>query len=132
MVATGLAVVITSAGGRGIWEQNGVFPLVLGKMLYCSQIPLPPVTFLLSYLGLTLSVTQLAFALTSDRLLCYFGTYVSLIGPHPSNYAHVLSACYYFLLAIFLPALSLWSFLPASRVGHETSHSFLTLCFFKY
>ena len=101
--------------------------LLLGKTPFCSQIPLPPVTFPLSYLGLTLSVTQPAFAPTSDRLLC---ACVGLIGPHPSDYAHALSACFYFLQAVFLPALGLWSSLAARRVSHDTSYSFLTFSVF--
>ena len=36
----------------------------------------------------------------------------SLIGPRPSDYPHALSACYYFLQAVFLLALGLWSSLP--------------------
>ena len=61
-------------------------------------------------------VTQSAFASTSDRLLCFPGACVGLIGPHPSDYAHALSACY-FLQAVFLPALGLWSFPPALFFG---------------
>ena len=84
---------------------------------------------------ISLSVAQSAFAPTSDRLLCFPGACVGLIGPHPSDYAHALSAGYYFLQAVFLPALGLWSSLPARRVSHDTSFPFLTfscfLCFFK-
>ena len=40
----------------------------------------------------SLSVTQSVFASTSDRLLCFPGACVGLIGPHPSDYAHALSA----------------------------------------
>ena len=80
------------------------------------------------------SVTQSAFASTSDRLLCFPGPCVGLIGPHPSDYAHALSACYYFLQAVFLSALGLWSSPPARRFSHDTSYSFLTFsvffCFF--
>ena len=105
-------------------------PLALGKTPFCSQIPLPPVTFPLTYLGLTLSVTQSAFAPTSDRLLCFPGACVGLIGPHPSDYARALSACYYFLQAVFLPALGLWSSLPARRVSHDILPIPDLLCFF--
>ena len=80
--------------------------------------------------GISLSVTQSAFASTSDRLLCFPGACVGLIGPHPSDYAHALSACYYFLQAVFLPALGLWSSLPARRVSRDTSNSFLTFSAF--
>ena len=52
-----------------------------------------------------------------------------LIGPHPSDYAHALSACY-FLQAVFLPALGLWSSPPARRVSHHTCYSFLTFSVF--
>ena len=78
----------------------------------------------------SLSVTQSAFASTSDRSLCFPGACVGLIGPHPSDYAHALSACYYFLQAVFLPALGLWRSLPARRVSRDTSNSFLTFSFF--
>ena len=44
------------------------------------------------------SVTQSAFASTSYRLLCFPGACVGLIGQHPSDYAHALSACYYLFL----------------------------------
>ena len=103
-----------------------LLPLVLGKTPFCSQIPLPPVTFLLSYLGLTLSATQSGFASMSDQLLCFPAACVGLIGPHPSDYAHALYARYYFLPAVILPVLGLWSSPPARRVSHDTSHSLLT------
>ena len=82
------------------------------------------------YCPITPSVTQSAFASTSDRLLCFPGACVGLIGPHPSDYAHALSACYYFPQAIFLPVLGLWSSPPARRVSHNTSYSFLTFSIF--
>ena len=72
----------------------------------------------------------IGFCFDSDRLLCFPSACVGLIGPRPSDYAHALSACYYFLQAVFLPALGLWSSPPARRVNHDTSYSFLTLCFF--
>ena len=53
------------------------------------------------------------------------GACVGLTEPHPSDYAHALSA-YHFLPAVFLPALSLWSSLSARRADHDTSHSFRT------
>ena len=53
----------------------------------------------------SLSVTQSAFASTSDRPLCFPRACVGLIGPRPSDYPHALSACYYFLPAVFLLAL---------------------------
>ena len=87
-------------------------------------------------LGLiSLSVTQSAFASTSDRPLCFPRACVGLIGPRPSDYPHALSACYYFLPAVFLLALGLWSSLPARQLSLDTSYSFLTFsvfffCFF--
>ena len=77
-----------------------------------------------------LSVTQSAFASTSDRPLCFPRACVGLIGPRPSDYPHALSACYYFLPAVFLLALGLWSSLPARQLSLDTSYSFLTFCFF--
>ena len=50
----------------------------------------------------------------------------SLIGPRRSDYPHALSACYYFLQAVFLLALGLWSSLPARQLSLVTSYSFLT------
>ena len=107
-----------------------LLPLVLGQTPFCSQMPLSPVTFLLSYLGLTLSVTQSAFASTSDRPLCFPRACVGLIGPRPSDYPHALSACYYFLPAVFLLALGLWSSLPARQLSLDTSYSFLIFSVF--
>ena len=72
------------------------------------------------------SVTQLAFASTSDRLLRFPSACVGLIGPNPSDYEHALSACYYFLQA----ALGLWSSPQARQVSHNTSYSFLTFSVF--
>ena len=80
-----------------------------------------------------LSVMQSAFASTSDRPLCFPRACVGLIGPHPSDYPQALFACYYFLQAVFLLALGLWSSLPDRQLSHDTSYSFLTLsvfCFF--
>ena len=54
----------------------------------------------------------------------------SLIGPRPSDYPHALSACYYFLQAVFLLALGLWSSLPARQLSLDTSYSFLTFSVF--
>ena len=89
--------------------------------------------------GITLSVTQSAFASTSDRPLCFPRACVGLIGPRPSDYPHALSACYYFLPAVFLLALGLWSSLPARQLSLDTSYSFLIFSvfflfffFFKY
>ena len=79
---------------------------------------------------LTLSVTQSAFASTSDRPLCFPRACVGLIGPRPSDYPHALSACYYFLQAVFLLALGLWSSLPARQLSLDTSYSFLTFSVF--
>ena len=85
-------------------------------------------TFLKSLL--TLSVTQSAFASTSDRPLCFPRACVGLIGPRPSDYPHALSACYYFLPAVFLLALGLWSSLPARQLSLDTSYSFLIFSVF--
>ena len=75
-----------------------------------------------------------AFASTSDRPLCFPRACVGLIGPRPSDYPHALSACYYFLPAVFLLALGLWSSLPARQLSLDTSYLFLTFsvffCFF--
>ena len=79
---------------------------------------------------LSLSVTQSAFASTSDRPLCFPRACVGLIGPRPSDYPHALSACYYFLPAVFLLALGLWSSLPARQLSLDTSYSFLTFSVF--
>ena len=79
---------------------------------------------------LTLSVTQSAFASTSDRPLCFPRACVGLIGPRPSDYPHALSACYYFLPAVFLLALGLWSSLPARQLSLDTPYSFLTFSVF--
>ena len=79
---------------------------------------------------LTLSVTQSAFASTSDRPLCFPRACVGLIGPRPSDYPHALSACYYFLPAVFLLALGLWSSLPARQLSLDTSYSFLIFSVF--
>ena len=54
----------------------------------------------------------------------------SLIGPRPSDYPHALSACYYFLQAVSLLALGLWSSLPARQLSLDTSYSFLTFSVF--
>ena len=54
----------------------------------------------------------------------------SLIGPRPSDYPHALSACYYFLQAVFLLPLGLWSSLPARQLCLDTSYSFLTFSVF--
>ena len=87
---------------------------------------------------ISLSVTQSAFASTSDRPLCFPRACVGLIGPRPSDYPHALSACYYFLQAVFLLALGLWSSLPARQLSLDTYYSFLTFSvfflffFFKY
>ena len=54
----------------------------------------------------------------------------SIIGPRPSDYPHALSACYYFLQAVFLLALGLWSSLPARQLSLDTSYSFLTFSVF--
>ena len=79
---------------------------------------------------LTLSVTQSAFASTSDRPLCFPRACVGLIGPRPSDYPHALSACYYFLQAVFLLVLGLWSSMPARQLGLDTYYSFLTFSVF--
>ena len=89
------------------------------KLLYIRYMPL-----------LSLSVTQSAFASTSDRPLCFPRACVGLIGPRPSDYPHALSACYYFLPAVFLLALGLWSSLPARQLSLDTSYSFLTFSVF--
>ena len=73
------------------------------------------------------SVTQLAFASTSDRLLRFPSACVGLIGPNPSDYEHALSACYYFLQAIFLRARPLE--LPASQAS-QSQHILLIPVFF--
>ena len=73
-----------------------------------------------------LSITQSAFASTSDRPLCFPRACVGLIGPRPSDYLHALSACYYFLQAVFLLALGM----PARQLSLDTSYSFLTFSFF--
>ena len=78
----------------------------------------------------SLSVTQSAFASTSDRPLCFPRACVGLIGPRPSDYPHALSACYYFLPAVFLLALGLWSSLPARQLSLDTSYSFLIFSVF--
>ena len=66
--------------------------------------------------------------------LCFPRACVGLIGPRPPDYPHALSFCYYFLQAVFLPALGLWSSLPARQLSLDTSYSFLTFsgffCFF--
>ena len=80
--------------------------------------------------ALSLSVTQSAFASTSDRPLCFPRACVGLIGPRPSDYPHALSACYYFLQAVFLLALGLWSSLPARQLSLDTYYSFLTFSVF--
>ena len=80
--------------------------------------------------SISLSVTQSAFASTSDRPLCFPRACVGLIGPRPSDYPHALSACYYFLPAVFLLALGLWSSLPARQLSLDTSYSFLTFSVF--
>ena len=54
----------------------------------------------------------------------------SLIGPRPSDYPHALSACYYFLQAVFFLALGLWSSLLARQLSLDTSYSFLTFSVF--
>ena len=87
-------------------------------------------TYLPEYMVITLSVTQSAFASTSDRPLCFPRACVGLIGPRPSDYPHALSACYYFLPAVFLLALGLWSSLPARQLSLDTSYSFLTFSVF--
>ena len=79
---------------------------------------------------ISLSVTQSAFASTSDRPLCFPRACVGLIGPRPSDYPHALSACYYFLPAVFLLALGLWSSLPARQLSLDTPYSFLTFSVF--
>ena len=79
---------------------------------------------------ISLSVTQSAFASTSDRPLCFPRACVGLIGPRPSDYPHALSACYYFLPAVFLLALGLWSSLPARQLSLDTSYSFLIFSVF--
>ena len=60
-----------------------LLPLVLGQTPFCSQIPLPPVTFLLSYLGLSQSRWMLfntslvekmfscGYQLDTVNLVCY-------------------------------------------------------------
>ena len=80
--------------------------------------------------AISLSVTQSAFASTSDRPLCFPRACVGLIGPRPSDYPHALSACYYFLPAVFLLALGLWSSLPARQLSLDTPYSFLTFSVF--
>ena len=114
----------------------GAFPAVISFLLYSDRRHSAPrclfllSLFLLSYLGLTLSVTQSAFASTSDRPLCFPRACVGLIGPRPSDYPHALSACYYFLPAVFLLALGLWSSLPARQLSLDTSYSFLIFSVF--
>ena len=101
-------------------------------------IPVPPLLYanctFKNFCGLTqplsLSVTQSAFASTSDRPLCFPRACVGLIGPRPSDYPHALSACYYFLPAVFLLALGLWSSLPARQLSLDTSYSFLIFSVF--
>ena len=103
------------------WLHCALSFALLHLSILCIRGTMPAITF---------SVTQSAFAPTSDRLLCFPGACVGLIGPHPSDYAHTLSACCYFLQAVFLPALGLWSSLPARRVSQDTSYPFLTFSVF--
>ena len=76
------------------------------------------------------SRNRLLLRSTSDRPLCFPRACVGLIGPRPSDYPHALSACYYFLPAVFLLALGLWSSLPARQLSLDTSYSFLIFSVF--
>ena len=104
----------TGAHARPLWRCH-----VVKEVVWRSPLP-----------SITLSVTQSAFASTSDRPLCFPRACVGLIGPRPSDYPHALSACYYFLPAVFLLALGLWSSLPARQLSLDTSYSFLTFSVF--
>ena len=106
-----LGTVHTSIAGSNVLCKNKTFPA-------------------LPQSAISLSVTQSAFASTNDRPLCFPCAYVGLIGPRPSDFPHALSACYYFLQAVFLLELGLWRSLPARQLSHDTSYSFLTFSVF--